>query len=81
MKKSITTKYHFESIFKAKVVHGPIAIATAMSYSLVLRLAAPGDLYFLPVSCLEYSDRWRLDSLTFTALFTPFFGVREICRN
>ena len=52
-----------------------------MSYSLVLRLAAPGDLYFLPVSCLEYSDRWRLDSLTFTALFTPFFGVREICRN
>ena len=68
-----TTMYYTE------LLHGPISIATAMSYSLVLRLAAPGDLYFLPVSCLEYSDRWRLDSLTFTALFTSFFVVREIC--
>ena len=28
---------------KAEPLHGPISIATAMSYSLVLRLAAPGD--------------------------------------
>ena len=38
----------------AELLHGPIAIATAMSYSLVLRLAAPGVLYFLPLACLAY---------------------------